>query len=157
MSHFGCLFKDLCNLMDIVYVTEDNFGIPVVSHILIPSFLEPVGLSIHVWSCVVDNDSRVMNLVAHTLGAHGCLSYLFHHLLVFNDSCIEHATHALRASPDRAVVVLVVVAQSRKPLLCPELRASYDLFFTQGLGHHKFGGVSSADIEVLVVHHFEQI
>ena len=138
MSHVRCLFKDLCNLMDIVYVTEDDFGIPIVPHILIASFLEPVGLSIHVRSCVIDDDSRVVNLMAHSLGAHGCLSYLFDHLLVFNDSCVEHATHALRASPDRAVVVLIVVAQRRKPLFGPELGASYYLFLAQCFRHHKF-------------------
>ena len=92
--------------MDVINLTEENFGVTVVLCVFKSTLFHLICLSIQIWSSIVNNNSRVVN---YRFSSIGCFSYILNHSLIFSRSFSEQAVHALRTSPDRTAISLIIV------------------------------------------------
>jgi len=59
--HLLRLLEHLRNLVDVVNIAKQYLRVPVVPHILITPFLKSIGLSIQVWSCIINDNPGVVH------------------------------------------------------------------------------------------------
>ena len=92
--------------MDVINLTEENFRVTIVFCVFESTLFHLIGLGVQIWSCIVNDNPGVVN---NRFSSIGCFSYILNHSLVLSRSFSEQAVHALRTSPDRTAISLIIV------------------------------------------------